>query len=307
MLDAFLNSVLPVFAIVGIGMAFGRAGLFDSAQAAAINRFAFFLGVPVLLFWLLARSDATTYDWSLLGIYLSIEIAFYAGGVVLFRLVMRRPLGESLLLAMSIVFVNHLMYVLPIAQAAFGPSVAPPIASMIVIDVVVFYGGTVVLLELLSGQATAASPMRTAMKVLGNPQTLGIGLGIVVSLLHLPLDNGFGVFSAFVAGAAPPVSLFALGVVLVAQKYEGRALVPALIAGLNLFAVPVAGYFVLVQGLEFESARTMPALLVMAGPVGAMPFVLALQYGYPTGEIGRAILLSTLLSLVSMTLVMQVM
>ena len=43
-------------------------------------------------------------------------------------------------------------------------------------------------------------------------------------------------------------------------------------------------------------------LLVAAGPCGAMPFVIALQYGVRTEVIAKAILVSTILSLVSLSI-----
>jgi predicted permease len=49
-----------------------------------------------------------------------------------------------------------------------------------------------------------------------------------------------------------------------------------------------------------------PAMLVAAGPTGAMPFVLALQYQAPVAAIARAILISTLGSLVTVTLMSQI-
>ena len=47
------------------------------------------------------------------------------------------------------------------------------------------------------------------------------------------------------------------------------------------------------------------ALLVAAGPAGAMPFVLAVQYKVPVAAIARAILYSTLGSLVTVTVASQ--
>jgi malonate transporter and related proteins len=41
--------------------------------------------------------------------------------------------------------------------------------------------------------------------------------------------------------------------------------------------------------------------LVAAGPCGAMPFVIALQYGVNPSPIAKAVLISTLLSLISLS------
>jgi len=304
-LDALFNSVLPIFAMVGVGMAFGRFGLFDTNSASAINRFVFYVGVPVLMFRLLASNEVASFDWPVLFSYLLAESVLYAGGFVVFRFVFQRGLAESFLLAMAIIFANHLMYVLPIAVAEFGAAIEPKITSIILVDVVIFYGGNVVLMEVIRARSAKANGLRIARLLLSNPQLIAIVLGIAASVLQMPLDNGLGVFATFVGNAAAPCSLFALGVVMSAQKYSGGTGVPWLLSGAKLLGVPVLVLLISTIGMDLDIARSVPAILVAAGPVGAMPFVLALQYGQPVHEISRAILISTLLSLVSIALVMQ--
>ena len=57
MIDVFFNAVLPVFAVVAVGFAFGRGGLFDFSAALALNRFVFYAALPLLLFRLIATSS----------------------------------------------------------------------------------------------------------------------------------------------------------------------------------------------------------------------------------------------------------
>ena len=47
------------------------------------------------------------------------------------------------------------------------------------------------------------------------------------------------------------------------------------------------------------------AILVAAGPCGAMPFVIAVQYGIELERIAKAVLLSTVLSVISPALRFQ--
>ena len=65
MIDAFFNAVLPVFAVVAVGFAFGRSGLFDFPAALALNRFVFYAALPLLLFRLIATSPFERYEWLL--------------------------------------------------------------------------------------------------------------------------------------------------------------------------------------------------------------------------------------------------
>jgi len=67
MIDVFLHAVFPVFAVVLIGFAGAKRGLFDTAMAAAVNRFVFYVALPVLLFRLIAGARLETLQWSLLA------------------------------------------------------------------------------------------------------------------------------------------------------------------------------------------------------------------------------------------------
>ena len=93
--------------------------------------------------------------------------------------------------------------------------------------------------------------------------------------------------------------------ILVAQKDGESAFVPLTIAGLKLVAMPVVAWLLIVQTFHVSADWASPALLVAAGPAGAMPFVLAVQYKVPVAAIARAILYSTLGSLVTVTVASQ--
>ena len=51
-----------------------------------------------------------------------------------------------------------------------------------------------------------------------------------------------------------------------------------------------------------EGLDSLVPILVAAGPCGAMPFVIATQYGVPTETIAKTILVSTTLSVLSLAI-----
>ena len=75
------------------------------------------------------------------------------------------------------------------------------------------------------------------------------------------------------------------------------------IVGLKVVAHPLLAWllFSSAAGLA-HPAWTSSALLVAAGPCGAMPFVLALQYKVNVATIARAVGYSTVISLVTLAL-----
>lgn len=305
MFDALLNSVLPVFAIVGVGIILARTRLVEVSAAQVINKYLFLVGLPALGFGFLARTDLSTYDWPLLGAYFSIELLVYALAFVIFRYGLKRPAAESVVLAMGTFFANHLLYVLPIAIAEYGQNIGLEIITFVTIDAVIFYVGSIIWLEILTAREGGVNFAGIGLNLLKNPQIVGTFLALAASAFSLPMDNGLGTFTDFVGRSAAPLSLFALGLIMSQQRLGGRQAVPWTLVGVNLIVLPALGYLVYVIWFGYELSRVAPAVLVAAGPVGLMPFVLALQYGQPSGEIARAVLISTILSVVTVAIALQ--
>lgn len=305
MLDALLNSVLPIFAVVGLGYLSGRFGWFDLAGAEALSRFVYFAAVPALLFRLLATADTSLFDWALIGGYIGTEAVLYAAGFLVFRYGFGRTLHEAILLGMASVFTNHLLYLLPIATFRFGDPVAAQMITFVIVDSVVVYGGTLVLLDLTGAGGHGPAGRTTLGRLIRNPQLLGIAAGALAGFLGVPLDNGLGTFVEFLGGAAAPASLFALGVILMAQTGPTDFRVPLTVSALKLAAMPA-----LMGGLLFFAMAPPPpgaglALLVAAGPSGILPFVLAVRHALPAREVSMAVMLSTVVSLVTVAFVLQ--
>ena len=306
MIDVFFDAVLPVFAVIAVGFAFGRGGMFDFSAALALNRFVFYAALPLLLFRLIATSPFERFEWLLVFGFLLAELIGYALGFIVARYLFGRSWSESLLLGMSVAFANQVFFVLPIARQLYGDAGAVPVVAISTFDVVVLLAGTIIVLEAKREQARSVSLSRLARLFVRNPPIIGISAGVIVSLVGLPIVNGFDFFARFIGETAAPCSLFALGIILAVRRDEGSVALPAAMSGLKLFAMPVVAWVLVSEVFQVSPQWSYPAMLVAAGPAGAMPFVLALQYDIPVPAIARTILISTLGSLFTVTIVTQI-
>ncbi len=299
--QTFLNPVLPIFAVLGFGMLFAWRGIFDASAASVLNRFVFYIGAPALFFSLLMSAPLAEFEWQVLTLYFASEMGIYAAGTALARYAFRREWRESLLLGMTACFVNHVFFVLPMARVLYGDAASAPIAAIIVVDTVLIFALTVVALEL------SAPGVRSGRKVcwllLKHPLLQAIAAGLLVNLLGLPLHDGISTFVRFVGVAASPIALFALGIILATTASRGLDKAALSIVGLKVIAHPLLAWLLFSGAAALANpAWTSTALLVAAGPCGAMPFVLALQYKINVTTIARAIGYSTLVSLLTLAL-----
>ncbi|MEX0347668.1 MAG: AEC family transporter [Rhizobiaceae bacterium] len=300
MLDHLLNGVLPVFAIGALGYAFGRRGTFDFNMAMAINRFVMFVGMPALGFRLLARAPLEEFDLAMLGGYLATEVVMYASGFAIARYFFRADIREAALLGLVLALTNHVLFVLPIAVTLFGEAAVTPIVAIISMDGILLFCGTIVLMDVLATRD--ASVGQTVGKIVRNPPVVAMVLGLCFGLTGYALPGGFDVFLKLLAEAAAPALLFALGVILSQPQESDRAMLPVAITGMKLVVHPLMAWAVFAGVLHLASDVLRPAMMVAAAPCGIMAFMLALNYGVRVDAIARAILFSSVGSLLTITL-----
>lgn len=298
MLTTLANPILPIFAILALGYILQKTGLFDVPVAQGINKFVFFVATPALVFSIISEAPITQFDMRALGLYFAAQVFVYVGTALFMHGVLGRERGEALLLGMTATFVNHVFFVLPIAERIYGATSTQPIAGIILVDVGFWFCGTVLAVELM--QAKNPSPLKVVGLLLKNPFLIAATLGVLAWVARPVIPQGVFTYATFAGGAAAPAALFALGIVLASNPVRpmGKATWSVIAAKTVLHPVLV---FTLAGLAALAPDWGDIVLLVAAGPSGAMPFVIALQYGIRTDTIAKAVLVSTLFSLLTLS------
>lgn len=299
MLDQLLNGVLPVFGIGAVGYFLGLRGTFDFNMAMALNKFVMFVAMPALGFQLLAHARLGEFNLAMLGGYFVTEVLMYATGFLIARQVFKTDVMEAALLGLAIALTNHILFVLPIAVTLFGEAATTPIVAIISMDGMLIFSGSLILMDVLATRD--ASIGHRLGKIVRNPPLFAMAFGLVVGLLGVSIPTGVDVFMDFLGGTASPVLLFALGVILSQKAGGARPMLPVAIAGVKLVVHPLLAWAIFAGVLQLTPEVRNPAMMVAAAPCGAMCFMLALNYGVRVDAIARAILYSSIGSLVTIT------
>ncbi|MEO9576162.1 MAG: AEC family transporter [Tateyamaria sp.] len=300
MLDHLLNGVLPVFGVGAVGYVLGLRGTFDFNMAMALNKFVMFIAMPALSFQLLANAPLETFNLLMLAGYFITEVLMYGAAFLIARLLFKTDVMEAALLGLAAALANHVLFVLPIAVTLFGESAAVPIVAIISMDGILLFSGSLILMDVLATKD--ASLGHTLGKIFRNPPLVAMALGLLVGLLGVSVPTGFDVFVDFLGGTASPVLLFALGVILSQKASGSRPMLPVAITGVKLVVHPLLAWAIFVGVLQLTPEVRNPAMMVAAAPCGVMGFMLALNYGVRVDAIARAILYSSIGSLLTVTL-----
>ena len=300
MLDQFLNGVLPVFGIGVLGYVLGLRGTFDFNIAMALNKFVMFVAMPALGFQLLVNAPLDEFNLAMLGGYFVTELLMYAAGFLIARRVFKTDVMEAALLGLAIALTNHILFVLPIAITLFGEEAVTPIVAIISMDGILIFSGSLILMDVLATRGT--SLRHTISKIVRNPPLIAMAVGLAAGSLGLVVPIGLDVFIDFLGGTASPVLLFALGIILSQRGSGARPMLPVAIAAMKLVAHPLLAAIIFTGVLQLTPEVRNPAMMVAAAPCGVMAFMLALNYGVRVDAIARAVLYSSIGSLVTVTL-----
>lgn len=298
-MSEFLALSLPLFAVVGIGFALVRRGVFPHAATQVLGDFAYWIALPALVLRTIAHLPLDrTFSAPFYGGYL-------ASGAAVFALTLwaSRGLaggGAAGAAHATAATVSNLGYIgLPLMLALFGARGAGPLAMGILSEVAVLMAVGIVLMDRSRSRnqgdsgATPGIARRLLRMTMLNPVVLAIAAGVALAGSGTALPALLDRFLAFVGPAAGPAALFALGGVL-AGISPARLLWPALgLTAAKLLLYPLVAHLVLGRVLRLETFWVQAGTLIAALPMAGSTLVLAQQQHADPDTVGAAIAIST--------------
>ena len=302
MIEIFLKT-LPFFALIALGFQSGRTGFFTAEATAYLTKFVFYFALSAMLFRFSANlSLSEIFDWWFVAAYLwgCGVVYLLATAVAFFRGV---GLQEAAVEAQCSVIGNTGFLGVPMLVVLLGENAAGPVLMVLAIDLIVFSSLITILI-------TGSRDGRMSMAILGtvgkgllrNPMIVSIALGLVWSALALPIPDVANEFLGILGAAATPGALFAIGASLAGKSAE-RMSVAAWLSFCKLVLHP--GAVAIAALWLFPVAAFDAAVMISASalPVAGNVYILAQHYGVAPQRVSAAILVSTAISIVTVSLV----
>lgn len=300
---AILNVVLPVFGIILAGYLCGRFGLLGESSSEALNRFVYFLALPALFFISMARVPvADMLNWRFLAAYVGGVVVTAFVAVAVGRLLFPNRLAALGMHGLSAIFANTGYMGLPLLLTAFGPAAALPTIIVTVLNgaVIMAFGIFVVEMDLSRERGAAGVVFDALAGVAKSPLVLSAAAGILSSSLGLVIPEAIGRFCDILGAAAPPAALFAIGLFLVGRSLTAGLGETSWLVLHKLLLQPLVTAAIAFWLLPMERIWAVSAVALAALPTGSLVFVLAQQYGIYTQRATAAILVSTVVSVVTL-------
>jgi predicted permease len=294
--------ILPVCAVILTGWIVGYTGYLSRTLSDGLIHFAYNVAMPALLIVTIAQEPShSLINWRFL-------VAFGGGSLLCFLLVfgvvtmgISRSLASRTMHGMAASMTNTGFVALPVLQAIFGQRAVLPAAIATVFVAVVMFPIAVILLELgrQDVPGARAKPLVTIRHVLLNPMVLSTLLGMLLSILGLPIPRPVSAYLGILADALTPCALFAIGLGLSIAGLRANLGRASLLSAVKLLIMPLIVYG-LSLSLGLDPLYTIAATICAAVPTAKTAYILAGEYKCEEMMVASTISLTTLVSMISL-------
>jgi predicted permease len=304
-MSVLANTLLPLILLIGLGATLSRIRFLGQQFAADLNKLAFWIALPALLFRSAAgASEATAATWWLLGVMLvgTLGVSLLGWGWSRFVGIPTAAQGTFVQSAFrgNLAFIGIPVLAASVVDAPESIRVSVLAAGVIVMALTMaFYNVLAVIVLQASRPGGGAGAGALVWPIVTNPLLLAglSGLGLAVAGVRLPafLDRTLEVLG----GAAVPIALLCIGGSLTTTRFVGRR---SWIVSAALFKVAVSplviGGLVWLAGLGRVEMRI--ALVFASTSTAAAAYVMARQMEGDESLASGSIALSTVLSAISL-------
>lgn len=288
--------------VIAVGYVAGRLGIGGPQASFVLNRIAFFVTNPALLFVTLARADLhVVFSAQLL---ISGVAAISAAGlfVLLSRLFFRRGAAETTIGALGAGYVNANNIGLPVAVYVLGS--ATYVAPVLLLQLIVFAPIALTVLDITSRSSVSVRSILT--QPVRNPMIIASVLGILINLSGLRLPDA--VFQPFVllGGAAVPLVLMAFGMSLHGSRplHADHGRIEIITASVIKAAVmPLIAFLVAWLGFGMHGHALFAAVALAALPAAQNVYNFAARYERGMTLARDVVLLTTLFAVPALLLI----
>lgn len=304
-MEPVINVVLPVFAIILSGYLAGRFKILGEGSGDVLQRFVFYVAMPVLLFYAMARVDPEDIlNGPYLAAYLGGQAATFLIALFVALVFFKRRLAESALNGMASIYGNTGYMGIPLTMAAFGPDWIAPAIIATIINAAVVMGVVAALIEadLSVGDGITGVLKDVTSALVRNPLLVSPILGFLWALTGFGLAAPVETFSKILGAAAGPCALFSIGLFLVGKSLRHDALEVNWMVFLKLLIHPAITWVLAFHIFEMDIMWASICVVMAALPTGANIFILARRYDMYMDRTSAVILISTVASTVTLSL-----
>jgi malonate transporter and related proteins len=302
-----LTIVVPIFFVLLLGYAAGRAREFDSDQVAGLNELVLDFALPASLFVGTVSTSRThmLQEGPLFLAMLISLVGLYVFVFLLGKLLFRHTPGAATLQALTVAYAGAPFYGPALLSPIYGATSVVAIGMIALILNIIIVPTTLVLLGISQQPAESGTNSSTG-SILGSALVNAIktpfvwaplvGVALVLVGVRVPsvVDSALGLIGHATAG----VAVFVMGLSIATRKIILNLEV-GVNAVLKMVVLP-AVFFVLALAISVKSPYIYEGLLLTALPSPVIAILLATRYGIYESEAPSTVVVTMILMVITL-------
>jgi len=296
--------VLPFFGLILLGFIAAKLAKQPEHAMGWLNTFIIYLALPALFFKLLAKTPIEQLaNWEFVTANISVTFVIFAMVFAIANWVRRSSVPDATIQGLAGAYGN-IGYMGPgLAILTFGEQAAVPVALIFCFENIMHFTVTPTLMAIAGGKSDGlpALALQVVRKIVFHPFIIATAFGVGAAVLGvtppIPIERLIG----YLAQAAAPCALFAMGVILALRPLKRVPMELTFIVPVKLLVHPVLMYVGLSWAGDFEPVWIYTAVLLSALPTATNVFVIGQQYGVWIERASATILVTTVLSVLSVS------
>jgi malonate transporter and related proteins len=296
--------VLPFFGLILIGYVVAKWKQMPADAIGWLNIFIIYVALPALFFKLISKTpieQLTRFDFIITDVgttYMVFGVIFFIGW-----LGREAPIPEATVQGLAAAYGN-IGYMGPgLALLAFGERAAVPVALIFCFENMLHFIVAPALISLGGKETKPASHVvrDIVLRIVLHPFIIATAIGFVAAAFHFEPPIPLQRLIDYLAQAAAPCALFAMGVTLALRPLKRIPAEIVYIVPAKLILLPTLMYLSLSAAGNFDHVWIQTAVLLAALPTATNVFVIGQQYDVWQERASATVLITTLVSVLTVS------
>lgn len=291
--------ILPLFGLILLGFVGGKISKQPVEALGWLNTFIIYFALPALFFKLLAKTPIEQLaSWDFIFANIGITFAIFTLTFMLGIFNARGNIGEATVQGLAGAYGN-IGYMGPaLAILALGEKAAIPVAIIFCFENIMHFAIAPAMMAIsgLKKQTVPQLILEITQKIIFHPFIMATAVGVLAATLNFNPPVPVARLIDYLAQAAAPCALFAMGVTLALRPLKKMPLSLGYIVPIKLIVHPLLMYVGLSYAGNFDEQWMFTAILLASLPTATNVFVIAQQYNVWVERASASVMMTTIIS-----------
>ncbi|GGI94898.1 transporter [Shewanella hanedai] len=320
-MSPILTPLFAVLAMMLLGSLVQKLRLLPPDTDMVLNQYVYYVAFPAIMLIALAQTPIDEIlQWGFIAGYSLAMLITYLLVILVSYITNKGRADLAALRALNSTFGNTAFIGIPLLSMLFpGEQTALTAAAIASLLSVIVFALALVVIELYQEKSSGKQEYKqsplviVALSLIKNPVVIGSAIGVLLSALKFELFEPISIMLRQIGMTSSPCALFAIGMVLAKasgsqESYNEKSSVLNQIAELSwinvakLFIQPALAY-ILLSAFGIEGDYFVMGVLLASLPTAASVYLLAERYQIKVMISAQAIMLGTVLSIVTLPLI----